>query len=267
MAYADRRALPVHKPVPKRRWLPRRFLTVYLIWLALTVLAVTPELAQYDAEASRISKLADELAGNAEGARATAERIAQAVRERVTLRAAAPSPAIGASAWSTWANGNGDLREGARLLVGLLQARDIPASEVVLTNSRTGFRHVAVGYEDGDAWRLINGLGGSEQFRSWSETNEKPLEALVRRQGAFGGAAVYTTDNPFFDRYSFFDWQAVFGDAAEIYQRIPFPSWIVTAFDSPAVITGLFKIAAAFGVLLVLRALWFAWGRPRSTTA
>jgi len=37
-----------------------------------------------------------------------------------------------------------------------------------------------------------------------------------------------------------------------------FPRWLTTMIESPPVITGLIKIAAAFGVLLVLRALWHA---------
>jgi transglutaminase-like putative cysteine protease len=270
MAFAQRSALSTVAPARKRRrWLPRRFLTVYLIWLAVTALIVTPEIARYDAESTRIKELAVELAGNAQSPQETAQRIAHAVRDRVALRdptEGAPT-GLGATAWSSWANGVGDVREGTRLIVKLLRARDIPASVVVLSDSRTGFRHLAVGYEADDAWRLVDGLGSSSEFRTWSEANDKPLEALVKAAPAPGGAMVYTADNPWFDRYSYFDWQSLLGDTAEVYQRVPFPGWVTAALESPPIISGLIKIAGAFGVLLVLRALWFAFVHPPRKTA
>jgi hypothetical protein len=266
MAFAQRSALStVERPRARRRWLPRRFLTVYLLWLAATALVVTPEIARYDAEAGRIKELAAELAGRAQSPQETAQRIARAVRERVALRD--PADGLGATAWSSWAGGAADVREGARLIVALLLARGIPASPVVLTSSQSGFRHVAVGYAAEDGWRLIDGLGGAPQFHAWSEDNDKPLEALVKGLHAPSGAMLYTADNPWFDRYSFFDWQGVVGDRAEVYQRVPFPSWITAAVESPPVVTGLIKIAGAFGVLLVLRALWFAFVQPARRSA
>ncbi|MBX6322937.1 MAG: hypothetical protein IRY94_14000, partial [Rhodospirillaceae bacterium] len=207
---------------------------------------------------------AAELAGTARSAPEAARRIAHAVQQRGRPRdPAAPGTALGATGWSTWANGVGDAREGARLITELLLARGIAASPVVLTDSRTGFHHVAVGYADGDTWRLVDGLGAPADFHQWSETNDKPLDRLVAAVQAPSGAVVYRPDNPFFDRYSFFDWQRLFGDAVEVHQRVPFPGWLVAIIDSPPIITGLIKIAGAFGVLLVLRALWSALVRPR----
>ena len=267
MAYAQRSALStVERPRTRRRWLPRRFLTVYLIWLVATALLVTPEIAQYDAESGRIKELAAELAGPAQTTQDAALRIVHAVRDRVSLRDV-PSTGLGATAWSSWANGVADVREGARLIVALLLARHIPASQVVLTNSQTGFRHVAIGYEADDAWRLVDGIGGSPDFRAWSEGNDKPLDALVKGMHSPAGAMLYTAANPWFDRYSFFDWQSLIGDTAEVYQRIPFPSWITASIESPPIVTGLIKIAGAFGVLLVLRALWFAFVHPARKSA
>ncbi len=269
MAYAQRGTLSaIERPARARRWLPRRFLTVYLIWLAVTALVVTPEIARYDAETARIRELAAELAGDAPTAAEAALRITHAVQERVRPRhPAAAAPGLGATAWSTWANGIGDAREGARLVADLLLARGIAASPLVLTDSRTGFRHIAVGYADAGTWRLIDGLGAPRDFHDWSEANDKPLDRLVAATRAPSGAVVYTPDNPFFDRYSFFDWQSLLGDTAEVYQRVPFPGWLVAAIDSPPILTGLVKIAGAFGVLLVLRALWLAFARPKRPVA
>jgi hypothetical protein len=258
MAMAERAALsPVETRRPGRRWLPRRFLTVYLIWLAATALAVTPEIARYDAESGRIATLARDLAGPTARPAETAVRIADAVRERVSLRdPATATSALGATAWSAWANGTADTREGARLIVDLLRARSIAASTLNLTDSRTGIRHVAVAYEADGAWRLLDGLNARDDFHAWSAGNDAPLAELVTSARAGDGATVYTAENPYFDRYSFFDWQALLGDTAEVYQRVPFPAWVTTAIENPPIATGLIKLAAAFGVLLILRALW-----------
>lgn len=262
------------RPAARRRWLPRRFLPIYLIWLAVTAAVVTPEIAQYDAEASRIAELADELAGSTTSAQETAERFAQAMRERVAPRdPAAPAPGmLGATAWETWATGVGSQREGVRLMVSLLLARDIAASPVILTSSVTGFRHVAVGYQSGRNWRLIDAHDGSAEFRDWSDDNDRPLHLLVTSQapatGAGPGSILHKVHNPFFDRYSFFDWQDVLGAGTiEVYQLQPFPGWLTTMIESPPVLLGLLKIAAAFGMLLVLRALWRVLTPRRSPAA
>jgi hypothetical protein len=261
------------RPAPRsRRWLPRRFLPIYLVWLAVTALVVTPEIAQYDAESARIAELADQLAGSTTSAQETAERFVDAVRDRLAPRdPAAPSPgALGATAWSTWASGVGSQREGVRLIVSLLLARDIAASPVILTSSATGFRHVAVGYQAGRNWRLIDAHDGPADFRQWSDANDRPLHLLVTSEptaaDAGHGAVIHRAANPWFDRFSFFDWQDVLGGQGfEVYQRTPFPGWLTTMIESPPVLLGLLKIAAAFGVLLVLRALWQLLSHRRAT--
>lgn len=276
MAVAQGSLQAVAQPATRqRKWLPRRFLPIYLVWLAITALVVTPEIAQYDAEASRITDLAAELAGNTTSAQETAQRFAEAVRERLVPRdASPPSPGmLGNTAWSTWATGVGSQREGVRLLVSLLLARDIAASPVVLTNSTTGFRHVAVAYQSGRTWRLIDAHDGPGDFRDWSDLNDRPLHMLVTSEAPppgdpTHGAVIHKHANPYFDRYSFFDWQDVLGhDVLEVYQREPFPPWLTTMIESPPVVIGLLKIAAAFGVLLILRALWYALTRQRRAPA
>ena len=67
-----------------------------------------------------------------------------------------------------------------------------------------------------------------------------------------GGQLILTRNNPFFTRYSYFNWARVFGTVVEINQRRPFPGWVIAVIENPPLFLALLKSAIATVILILL---------------
>jgi hypothetical protein len=236
--------------LPGRRWItPRRALVA--VWLAATAVWAAPDFWRFAVEWRAVSRLAAELAGDLASPESVVDRLTTAVQARVRATAngrfykARTRPLLRHTAWETWVHGEGLCGEGTRLIVNLLRARGIAASRVSLSNDATGFYHVAVAVHDGRGWRLVDSIGSPPGFREWSRANRLPLHRLVTFESSFGGAPVHRIANPYFTRFSFFNWSRVLPTAVEVNQRVAFPAWVVLVTENPPLTRGLAKVTIA----------------------
>jgi hypothetical protein len=248
----------------------RGFKVVVLLWLIVTVGAVSPDAVQSWRERAAISDLSDRLAAGSTDTGEIAYRVLDAVAARVRpLRNGEfyrvnDRPLLRHTAWQTWTYGEGLCGEGARLILNLLRAQGIPASRVNLLNNKTGFYHVAVAYWDRGEWWLLDSVNAPGRFGKWSRKRRPTITDTVEAVMDPGGQLILTRNNPFFTRYSYFNWARVFGTAVEINQRHPFPGWVIGVIENPPLFLTLFKSAIALVVLILLYGGHRLLGRRRS---
>ena len=226
-----------------------------IAWLAVTAGIVVPDIYRFVDEYGHIRNLAIELAGSAKTPRELASAYSLAVQPHLREGRNIPSsydprkrPFLRATAWETWTTQQGHCGEAARVILNMLISQGVPATRVNMIG--TGFVHTAVGYWDGGDWYLVDSSGAPDRFRQWSQQNELPLSELVAMRFAPGGGTPIQINNPFFTRFSYFNWARVF-KWGEINQRVPFPVPITLLIENPPLFVGLLKFAAAVVVLLV----------------
>ncbi len=180
-----------------------------------------------------------------------------AVQRRVGaggLYSPAERPFLRHTAWETLVSGQGACGEVARVMVNLFRALGIPASRVVITND-AGFNHTAMAYEDGGKWYLLHTIKGREGFEAWTRAEPRRLKDLVRTEYHDGGGLLINAQNPYFTRYSYFNWARVFGAAVEINQLDPFPGFVVEIIENPplllAILRAMFVALVVAGLALV----------------
>jgi len=227
---------------------------IFAAWLAITAVVVTPDLYRFAGEYGHIRDLAVELAGDAVTPRELASAFSLAIQPRLRegprdgTYSSKDRPFLRATAWETWTSRNGRCGEAARVIVNLLISQGVPATRVNMIGPR--FLHTAVGFRDGEDWYLIDSSGAPDSFRAWSQQNTLPLSALVSMRFAAGGGTPIKIDNPYFTRFSYFNWARIV-KWGEINQRVPFPVPITFLIENPPLFTGLLKLAAAVVVLLL----------------
>jgi transglutaminase-like putative cysteine protease len=147
-------------------------------------------------------------------------------------------PVLRTTAWQTWVSGRGSCGDGARVMVGMLTSLGIPAERVYLRRGSGPYVHVAVAYFDRGQWRLVDTLNSEPGFRHFAVERAQPLEHLVRA-------------NPFFDSYSYLNWQRLVFMPLD--QTRPVPQPVVWLMENPPLLLALGKMAlAALMVLLVV---------------
>jgi len=242
--------------VAMKKWL-------VIVWLAITAAIVAPDLYKFADEYGNIQDLAVELAGDAKTPHELASAYSLAIRPRLMEKPRDGSydsrnrPFLRATAWETWTTQNGLCGEASRVIISLLISQGVPATRVNMIGPR--FVHTAVGYWDGEDWYLVDSSGAPAKFREWSQKNKLPLSELVKMRFAAGGGTPIQVNNPFFSRFSYFNWARVF-KWGEINQRVPFPVPITFLIENPPLFTGLLKLA---GAIVVLLAGWVVVSRRR----
>jgi hypothetical protein len=236
-----------------------------VVWLAVTALVVAPDLYQFADEHGNIRDLAVALAGDAETPHELASAYSLAVHSHLQRGRVDGSyepstrPLLRATAWETWTTRHGHCGEASRIMINLLISQGVPATRVNMIGPN--FVHTAVGYWDGDDWFLVDSFLAPSGFREWSQQNRLPISAMVEMQFHSGGGTPIEVNNPFFTRFSYFNWARVF-KWGEINQRVPFPAPITFLIENPPLFTALLKFAAAAVVLLVG---WLVVSRRRNT--
>ena len=229
------------------------------LWITATLVVAVPNLYTYVTEQRALRDLAEELAPRAADTHEVAREFLHRVRDRVAITDhgsfydVSNRPLLRHTAWETWSHGEGQCGEGTRLLVNLLQSRGIAASRINLIDAREGFYHTPVAYNEDGRWWLLNSLDGGGEFHEWTLENRLPVEKLVERRLDPGGALVIRPNNPYFARYSYFNWARVFGDFIEINQWAPFPQWFIHIIENPPLTIALAVLfLSAVGWLLAL---------------
>jgi len=224
-----------------------------LLWIVGTAALIGPDLYAYVEDRRNLRDLSIELAAGETDPHRLAWRYSDAVLARmraldgIAAYPAAHRPFLRDTAWHTWTTGKGFCGEGARVIVNLLIAQGIPASRVNMIGP--GFVHTAAAYEVDGAWYLVDSVGApGNGFREWARANAAPLGRLVEMEFDPGGGTPIRVENPYFTRYSFFNWARLI-DRAEVNQRVPFPVWVTLAIENPPLLTAILKAAGAIVVL------------------
>ncbi|MCP4329937.1 MAG: hypothetical protein GY791_16035 [Alphaproteobacteria bacterium] len=225
-----------------------------VLWLVATAALVAPDFYRFAEEKSRIDVLAVDLAKGSATASELARAYSDAVHRRLTIDRSAESygardrPFLRETAWETWSKARGFCGEASRVIVNMLISQGVPATRINMIGPK--FVHTAVAYRDGEKWYLVDSIGAPGDFREWSRQNAKPVSELVSMSFHFGGGTPIRIDNPYFTRYSFFNWGRVI-DWAEVNQRVPFPMPITMVIENPPLLTGILKLCGAIFVLLI----------------
>lgn len=202
-----------------------------------------------------------------------ARSIQNAVRTRVLPTSIGKSydvrnrPKLRHTAIETWNSCEGQCGEGARLLVNLLQAANIPATRVNLSSSTSGFAHTAAAYQDQREWILLDSINSSDQFFAWATETPRPMSSLVKVTMHPGGALLVKTHNPYFDRYSYAPWPRLFGTKVEINQFTPFPQWLTHILENPPLFVFILKFSLCVIAGLTLNVLVWLGQRLRNRLA
>jgi len=239
----------------------------FVAWLAVTAAVVGPDLYRFGDEYGHIRNLAETLAGDAQTPHALAASYSLAVGSRIREGSkngqfdSTSRPFLRATAWETWNSRLGKCGESSRVIINLLLSQGVPATRVNMVGP--DFVHTAVGYWDGEDWYLVDSSGAPRDFRPWSQQNTLPLSELVEMRFTSGGGTPIEVNNPYFARYSYFNWARVL-EWAEINQRVPFPVPITFIIENPPLFKALLKFAMAVVVLL---AGWLVVSRRRQAKA
>lgn len=236
-----------------------------LCWVLLMALVPGRDLYSYYIERTQLQGVVDslELAGKSPGE--AAALIQHAVRARTSTRSnglhysVKSRPKLRHTAWQTWQMAEGQCGEGARLIVNLLQLAGVPATRVNLTNSSPRFYHTAVAYQDKGEWWFLDTINSSAEFLEWSRLEPRAMSSLVSIKMHHGGALLISSQNPYFERYSYAPWTRILGKSMEVNQFIPLPQWLNHILENPNLILGLLKmglIAAAFIIWQATRLVW-----------
>ncbi len=232
-------------------------------WAVVTTVLVVPDMHRFATEYGRIAGLAERYAAGATSPRQLAQNYSDAVHHRIKVEGAGKwlnymdRPFLRPTAWETWSQARGACGEASRVMINMLLSQGVPATRINMVGPR--FTHTAVAYKDGNAWYLVDSINGPASFRDWSRSNELPVSDLVALYFHPGGGTRVDVNNPYFERYSFFNWSRLF-HWAEVNQRVPFPIPITMLIENPPLLTGLVKLGVA---LVVLVFGWIVWRRQR----
>lgn len=227
----------------------------------MSALVITPDLYQYASDRSFLAKEADAIIGEETDPHEIVSKIGNAARGRIAsldrgrfydLR---NRPVLRHRARETWEHAEGYCGEGARVMVNMLDAPDVRAARIIL-HMTTGGQHIAVAYFHDGQWFLADSINSPAGFNDWLGSEPRPLKSLIRLEDR-NGTTVPVVTNPFFNRYSFFNWSRLFGSSLEVYQTFPFPRIVTLMMENPPLVW----IAVKLGLLSLLALIFLLSGR------
>lgn len=232
----------------------RTTFTLIALWTALAALWALPDAMQAMRERRAIEAVAAAISAGTPP-EAVPQRLQTAVERRVHWVVVgrrydvSSRPFLRQTAWETWESREGTCGDGARLLVALLRATGRRAARINLAADETGFGHVAVVYKEGERWRLLDSIGAPPAFAAWADANQRPLDELIRFSSSGEGGGRFIADNPFFSRYSFYDFTRLTGGTFIFNWVADPPRWVVALLESPPLLRVAAKIALALLLL------------------
>jgi len=221
-------------------------------WLTVSVLVITPDLYQYMGDRIYLGREAATIVGEQTDPHKIVLKIGNAARSQITSLDRGRfydldnRPALRHRARETWEHAEGYCGEGARVMINMLDAMDIQASRIIL-HITTGGQHIAIVYLHDGEWFLADSINSPTGFNAWLGSDPRLLKSLLRFEDR-NGTMVPVVRNPFFDRYSFFNWSRIFGSSLEIYQTFPFPRIVTLMIENPPLVWIIIK----FGLLSLL---------------
>ena len=224
------------------------------LWAVLIALWGAPDAFQALRERQAIASVAEAI-GRGAPPEALPQRLQRAVAGRVAWVVVGRRYDVSArsflrqSAWETWDSREGTCGDGARLLVALLRASGIAAARINLVHDRTGWGHTAVVYQRDGRWHLLDSIGSPPGFGLWAAANRKPFDELIRFTSHGEGGGRFIADNPFFSRYSFYDFTRLTGGSIAFYWLGDPPGALVGLLENPPLLRLVAKLAA--GLLLL----------------